>query len=49
MSTDISAYLARRQIKTATEMATRLLHEAHVVTVPGEAFGPPSTSASPIR
>jgi aspartate aminotransferase len=26
-------------IKTATELATKLLHEAHVVTVPGEAFG----------
>jgi aspartate aminotransferase len=25
--------------QTATELATRLLHEAHVVTVPGEAFG----------
>ena len=25
--------------RTATELATRLLHEAHVVTVPGEAFG----------
>jgi aspartate aminotransferase len=26
-------------VRTATELATRLLHEAHVVTVPGEAFG----------
>ncbi len=26
-------------IRSATELATRLLHEAHVVTVPGEAFG----------
>jgi aspartate aminotransferase len=26
-------------IRTATELATRLLHEAHVVAVPGEAFG----------
>jgi len=24
---------------TSTELATRLLHEGHVVTVPGEAFG----------
>jgi len=36
---NISAYLGRGGIKTAAEMATRLLHEAHVVTVPGEAFG----------
>jgi len=36
---NISAYLGKGSIRTATEMATRLLHEAHVVTVPGEAFG----------
>ena len=36
---NISAFLGKGGIKTATEMATRLLHEAHVVTVPGEAFG----------
>ena len=30
---------ARAASRTATELATRLLHEAHVVTVPGEAFG----------
>jgi aspartate aminotransferase len=36
---NISAYLGKGGIKTATEMATRLLHEGHVVTVPGEAFG----------
>jgi len=36
---NISAFLGRGGIKTATELATRLLHEAHVVTVPGEAFG----------
>ena len=36
---NISAYLGKGGIKTATEMATRLLHEAHVVLVPGEAFG----------
>ena len=36
---NISAYLGKDGIKTATELATRLLHEAHVVTVPGEAFG----------
>ena len=39
-STRISgAYIGKGGIKTATELATRLLHEAHVVTVPGEAFG----------
>jgi aspartate aminotransferase len=36
---NISAFLGKGGIKTATELATRLLHEAHVVTVPGEAFG----------
>jgi len=36
---NISAYLGKGGIKTATELATRLRHEAHVVTVPGEAFG----------
>lgn len=36
---NISAYLGKSGIKSATELATRLLHEAHVVTVPGEAFG----------
>ncbi|MGH9604204.1 MAG: pyridoxal phosphate-dependent aminotransferase [Terracidiphilus sp.] len=40
---NISAYLETKGgkggVRTATELATRLLHEAHVVTVPGEAFG----------
>jgi aspartate aminotransferase len=36
---NISAFLGRGGVKTSTELATRLLHEAHVVTVPGEAFG----------
>ena len=36
---NISAFLDKGGIRTATELATRLLHEAHVVTVPGEAFG----------
>jgi aspartate aminotransferase len=36
---NISAFLGKSGVKTATELATRLLHEAHVVTVPGEAFG----------
>jgi aspartate aminotransferase len=36
---NLSAYIGKGGIETATELATRLLHEAHVVTVPGEAFG----------
>jgi aspartate aminotransferase len=36
---NIGKFLGKGGIKTATELATRLLHEAHVVTVPGEAFG----------
>jgi len=36
---NMSAFLGKGGIRTATELATRLLHEAHVVTVPGEAFG----------
>jgi aspartate aminotransferase len=36
---NISAFLGKGGIRTTTEMSTRLLHEAHVVTVPGEAFG----------
>jgi aspartate aminotransferase len=36
---NISAFLGKGGVKTATELATRLLHEAHVVAVPGEAFG----------
>ena len=36
---NIGAFVGRGGIRSATELATRLLHEAHVVTVPGEAFG----------
>jgi len=36
---NISAYLGKGGIRSATELATRLLHEGRVVTVPGEAFG----------
>jgi aspartate aminotransferase len=36
---NISAFIGKGGIKSATELATRLLHEAHVVTGPGEAFG----------
>ena len=31
--------LGRPGAQTALELASRLLHEAHVVAVPGEAFG----------
>ncbi|WP_158749592.1 pyridoxal phosphate-dependent aminotransferase [Acidobacterium sp. S8] len=36
---NISAYLGKPGAQTAIELAGRLLHEAHVVSVPGEAFG----------
>ncbi len=36
---NVSAYLGKPGAQTSIELATRLLHEAHVVTVPGEAFG----------
>jgi aspartate aminotransferase len=36
---NMSAFIGKGGIRTSTELATRLLHEAHVVTVPGEAFG----------
>jgi len=36
---NIGAFLGKGGIRTATELATKLLHEGHVVTVPGEAFG----------
>ncbi len=36
---NVSAFLGKGGIRSATELATKLLHEAHVVTVPGEAFG----------
>ena len=36
---NISTFLSKGGIQTATQLATKLLHEAHVVTVPGEAFG----------
>ena len=36
---NLSAYIGKGGIRTATEMASRLLHDAHVVVVPGEAFG----------
>src|SRR4029077_191311 len=36
---NVSAYCGKSGITSAGEVAKRLLHEAHVVTVPGEAFG----------
>jgi len=36
---NVGAYLGRKGTETAAEVSRRLLHEAHVVTVPGEAFG----------
>jgi aspartate aminotransferase len=36
---NVSAYLGRGGIENTTELARRLLHEAGVVVVPGEAFG----------
>jgi aspartate aminotransferase len=36
---NVSAFLGKPGAKSTTELAARLLHEAHVVAVPGEAFG----------
>jgi aspartate aminotransferase len=36
---NVSAYFSRKGITGAAEIARRLLHEAHVVTVPGPGFG----------
>jgi len=36
---NIGAFIGKGGIKSATDLATKLLHEAHVVVVPGEAFG----------
>ncbi|MBZ5522663.1 MAG: pyridoxal phosphate-dependent aminotransferase [Acidobacteriia bacterium] len=36
---NVSAYFGRQGVNSAADVARRLLHEAHVVTVPGEAFG----------
>jgi len=36
---NVSAYFGKSGITSAADVARRLLHEAHVVTVPGEAFG----------
>ena len=36
---NVSSYFGKSGIKSAADIAKRLLHEAHVVTVPGEGFG----------
>lgn len=36
---NVSAYFGKPGINSGADVAKRLLHEAHVVTVPGEAFG----------
>jgi aspartate aminotransferase len=36
---NVSKYLGKAGAPSAMELSKRLLHEAHVVTVPGEAFG----------
>ena len=36
---NVSAFIGKKGIKSATELASKLLNEAHVVVVPGEAFG----------
>jgi aspartate aminotransferase len=36
---NISEFLGKGKVNSAAELSTRLLHEARVVTVPGEAFG----------
>jgi aspartate aminotransferase len=36
---NVSAYLGKPGAQNSIELASRLLNEAHVVTVPGEAFG----------
>jgi len=38
---NISAYFGKDGIKSASDLAGRLLREAHVATVPGEGFGTP--------
>jgi aspartate aminotransferase len=36
---NVKRFLGKGGVRTASELASRLLSEAHVVTVPGEAFG----------
>jgi len=36
---NVSAFIGKGGIKSASDLAAKLLSEAHVVVVPGEAFG----------
>ena len=36
---NMSAFFGRSGVKSASELASKLLREAHVATVPGEGFG----------
>jgi aspartate aminotransferase len=36
---NVSAFLGKGGLKSAADVASKLLTEAHVVVVPGEAFG----------
>ncbi len=36
---NVKAFLGKGEVKTASDLAAKLLSEAHVVVVPGEAFG----------
>jgi aspartate aminotransferase len=36
---NVSAFIGKGGIKSAADLASKLLTEAHVVVVPGEAFG----------
>jgi aspartate aminotransferase len=36
---NVSAFFGKGGMNSASDVARKLLHEAHVVTVPGEAFG----------
>jgi aspartate aminotransferase len=36
---NVGPFLGKGGVRTASELASRLLTEAHVVSVPGEAFG----------
>jgi aspartate aminotransferase len=36
---NVSAFIGKRGVKSAADLASKLLSEAHVVVVPGEAFG----------
>jgi aspartate aminotransferase len=36
---NISAFFGKGNVKSASDVAGRLLREAHVATVPGEGFG----------